>query len=103
MGIRGIPIPYGAPNASPHIERFIGTLKRECFNHFIFLSEDHLRRTSETFVSYYIERRPHQGIQGIAVLGAGVEPTGLPPPAESNRLVAEPILGGLHHDYRLAA
>jgi transposase InsO family protein len=33
MGIRGIPIPYGAPNASAHIERFMGTLKRECFDH----------------------------------------------------------------------
>ena len=46
MGIKGIPIPYGAPNAAAHIERFMGTLKRECLNHFVFLSEGHLRRTA---------------------------------------------------------
>ena len=102
MGIRGIPIPYGAPNAAAHIERFMGTLKRECLVHFIFVSEDHLRRTTHTFVSYYNERRPHQGIHGIPVLGPGVA-TGRAPPAESSCLVAEPILGGLHHHYRLAA
>jgi len=28
MGIRGIPIPYEAPNAAAHIERLIGTLRR---------------------------------------------------------------------------
>ncbi len=34
---KGIPIPYGAPNAAARIERFMGSLKRECLNHFIFL------------------------------------------------------------------
>jgi hypothetical protein len=27
MGIEGIPIPYGAPNASPYVERFVRTLR----------------------------------------------------------------------------
>jgi len=36
MGIEGIPIPYGAPNASPHIERFNRSLREEALNHFIF-------------------------------------------------------------------
>lgn len=45
LHIKGIPIPCGAPNAAAHIERFMGSLKRECLNHSIFLSEDHLRRT----------------------------------------------------------
>jgi len=35
--IKGIPIPCGAPNAAAHIERFMGSLRRECLNHFIFL------------------------------------------------------------------
>src|SRR4030042_5682713 len=30
MGIRGIPTPYGAPNAAEHVERLIGPLRREC-------------------------------------------------------------------------
>ena len=55
MGIKGIPIQYGAPNAAAHVERLIGTLKRECFGHFIFFSESHLLRTSKEFVGYYSE------------------------------------------------
>jgi len=30
LHIKGIPIPYGAPNAAAHIERFMGSMKREC-------------------------------------------------------------------------
>jgi len=103
MGIKGIPIPYGAPNASAHVERVIGTLKRECLNHFVFFSEGHLRRTAKKFVSYYNTGRSHQGIRGIPDLSPGVRRGPGSPPDESSRMVAEPILGGLTHDYRLAA
>ena len=44
MGIEGLPIPYGAPNASPHIERLMRTLRQEALDHFIFLTVDHIRR-----------------------------------------------------------
>ena len=55
-----------------HIERFMGSLKRECLNHFIFLSEDHLRRTVVAYIAYYNEARPHQGIEGIPEFGPGL-------------------------------
>ena len=103
MGIKGIPIPYGAPNAAAHVERVIGTLKRECLNHFVFLSEGHLRRTGKKFVGYYNEKRPHQGIHGIPNHGSGCRLARDGPPSESSELIAEPVLGGLHHDYGLAA
>ena len=44
MGIKGIPIPYGAPNANSRLERFHRTLRQEALNHFIFFSEEHVRR-----------------------------------------------------------
>jgi putative transposase len=97
-----IVLPYGAPNANAHIERFMGTLKRECLHHFIFLSQDHLRRTGSAFIRYYNEARVHQGIDGIPAAGPGVVPA-RDPPSQSSRLLAKPILGGLHHDYQLAA
>ena len=96
--------PYGAPNAAAHIERFMGTLRRECLNHFIFFTEAQLRRTAAEFIGYHNEARPHQGINGIPSCGPGNGP----PRSEledddAARLVARPVLGGLHHDYRLAA
>lgn len=53
-------------------------------------------------VAYYNSARPHQGIEGFPEGGEqrATSPPGDPDPA---RLVARPILGGVHHDYRLAA
>ncbi len=52
MGIDGLPIPFGTPNASPHIERFMRTLRHEALDHFIFLSADHVRRVVAEYVRY---------------------------------------------------
>jgi hypothetical protein len=76
LGIQGLPIPYGAPNANPHIERFWRTLREECLRRFVFLSEGHLRRTVRSYVSYYNGGRVHQGIEGIPE----PEPGALAPP-----------------------
>ena len=104
LGVRGVPIPYGAPNAQAHIERFMGTLQREALDHFIFFSEAQLLRTASEFASYYNEARPHQGIDGIPACGPGKGPARRPAANDDGlRLVAQPVLGGLHHDYRLAA
>jgi len=46
-------------------QRIRGSLGWECLNHFIFLSEDHLRRTLAAYIACYNEDRPHQGIEGI--------------------------------------
>src|SRR4030095_5499697 len=53
MDITGIPIPYGAPNASPHVERFMRTLRQEALDHFVFLSVAHLRRIVHAQVASY--------------------------------------------------
>ena len=102
QGIQGLPIPFGAPNASPHIERFWRTLREECLRRFIFLSEGHLRRTVRSYVSYYNGGRVHQGIEGIPE----PEPGALAPPdgvVDVTRVESRPVLGGLIRDYRLAA
>jgi transposase InsO family protein len=102
LGIEGLPIPFGAPNANPHIERFWRTLREECLQRFIFLSEGHLRRTVRSYVRYYNGARVHQGIEGIPE----PEPGALAPPdcpGDASRVDSRPVLGGLIHDYRLAA
>ncbi len=80
----------------------MGTLRRECLDHFVFPSEKHLRRVVTEFITYSDEARPHQGIEGIpdSVDAYAQRP---PPPGPACRLEARPILGGVHHDYRLAA
>jgi transposase InsO family protein len=99
MGIEGIPIPYGAPNANAHVERFHRTLRGDALNHFIFLSERHVRRVCAKFIAYYNGARPSQATHAIP---APYPELTEPPPADG-RLVALPVLGGVQHDYRLAA
>jgi len=103
LGVTGIPIPYGAPNASPHIERFMRTLREECLRRFIFFTEAQLRRTVAEFVSYCNEARVHQGIDNIPDVQAGRLPPRQSELGPESRLVARPILGGIAHDYSLAA
>ena len=99
IGIEGLPIPYGAPNANPHAERFVRTLREEALNHFIFLDEKHVRRVVMDYIRYYNGARPSQAIHAIP----DPYPELREPPPKDGELVALPVLGGLHHDYRLAA
>jgi len=100
MGIRGIPTPYHAPNAAAHIERFMGTLRRELLDRILVWNEGQLRAVLAEYVhGWYNNSRVHQGIHGIPDPDpelAGEKPI-------DGKLVARPILNGLHHGYRLAA
>jgi hypothetical protein len=99
MSVEGLPIPYGAPNTSPHIERLMRTLREEALDHFIFLTADHIRRVVAEYVRYYNGARPSQAIHGIP----DPYPELWQPPLPTGRLVALPVLGGVQHDYRLVA
>jgi putative transposase len=99
MGIEGIPIPYGAPNATPHVERFNRTLREEALNHFIFLDVRHVLRVCRDFVKFYDRARPSQALHAIP----DPYPELSNPPPEDGKLIALPVLGGVQHDYRLAA
>jgi putative transposase len=99
MEIKGIPIPYGGPNASPHIERFIRTLREEALDHFIFLGIGHIRRVVGEYIRYYNVARASQAIGRIP----DPYPELKKPPRPAGKLLALPILGGIQHDYRLVA
>jgi putative transposase len=43
----------GSPWQRAYIERVIGTIRRECLDHVIVLSERNLRRHLSRFVAYY--------------------------------------------------
>jgi hypothetical protein len=99
LDIKGLPIPYGAPNASPHVERFMRTLREEALDHFMFLGVGHIRRVVAEYVRYYSSARPSQAMHRIP----DPYPELQEPPPQTGKLVALPVLGGIQHDYRLAA
>ena len=99
MGIEGIPIPYGAPNANAHCERCLGTLRREFLDHVIIFNMRHLWKTISEYVTWFNHGRFHQGIDGIPEPYPELEEE----KPKKGKIVSIPVLNGLHHDYRLAA
>jgi putative transposase len=106
LGLRVLKSPPRSPKANALCERVIGTLRRECLDWLIPLSEAHLRQVLKSWVAHYNRGRPH------SALGPGVPD----PPANSTvplspwrhrlddfrSIHAKSILGGLHHEYSLA-
>jgi putative transposase len=99
-GIEVVKIPPSSPNLNPICERFIGSVRRECLNHAIVLNERHLHRVLWEYVETYFNRaRPHQGLFLNIPDGAARRLVSSP----RSKVVALPILGGLHHGYQWAA
>ncbi len=95
-GIEVLRTPYGAPKANAICERFLGSVRRESLDHFLILSERHLRGVMKEYGEYFNHARPHQGIEQRIpcqpVVGAELKVIG--------ELISCPVMGGLHHDYR---
>jgi transposase InsO family protein len=104
LGLKVITTPVRSPQANSLCERLIGTLRRECLDWIIPLSERHLRRVLTSWMSHYNRGRPHSslgpGVPDPRLNGLRVKPCGHRLPLD-HRVVATPILGGLHHEYRL--
>ena len=99
IGIETVLTPIHAPQANALVERVIGTIRRECLDHVIAINERHLRGVLREYVEYYNTVRPHRSLALCPPAG----PRELPPPAARDRVVANPVLGGLHHAYEWAA
>ncbi|HKM55939.1 MAG TPA: integrase core domain-containing protein [Isosphaeraceae bacterium] len=99
--------PPHSPKTNAICERVIGTIRRECLDWLIPVSEGHLRFTLKCRIRHYNGGRPHMGL-GPGVPDPPVGTLVLPVPnsrhrrGESYAVRAKPILGGLHHEYSLA-
>jgi transposase InsO family protein len=105
LGLNVLKTPPQSPQANALCERLLGTLRQECVDFVIPLTENHLRRLLSAWVQHYNHGRPHMA------LGPGMPQPLVPLPAPlqeqrhrwpaHGRIVARPILGGLHHAYWL--
>ena len=99
-GIKLLKTPFHAPRANAVCERFMRSVRQECLNHLLILHERQLKRILDAYVAYFNQARPHQGMAQQ-----------IPEPSRSalsshqagEKVIALPIMGGLHHDYHWAA
>ena len=70
MGINEVKTAIASPWQNSYCERVIGTLRRECTDHIIPLSEKHLLRVLKEYVEYYNTSRTHLSLDKDAVVAA---------------------------------
>jgi transposase InsO family protein len=92
MGIRDKPIAPGSPWQNCFVERLIGSIRRECFDHIIALGEQQLRRVLKSYAGYYNTARTHRSLdKDASPLTRPVQRIG--------RIMSHALVGGLHHRY----
>jgi len=91
MGIRDRPTAPRSPWQNGHVERLIGSIRRECLDHVVILGEAHLRRVLRAYADYYNSFRTHRALAKDAPLHRATELLGT--------ITARPLFGGLHHQY----
>jgi putative transposase len=108
LGIYVLKSPPRCPKANAICERVIGTIRRECLDWLIPLSESHLRSILKSWIPHYNAGRPHialgPGVPDPAPVSRGYQqPTSRHRRGQSYAVRAISILGGLHHEYFLAS
>ena len=112
-GLEVIHTPYEAPRANAICERFVGSVRRECLDHLLVLGNRQLMRALVEYAGYFNPSRPHQSFaqqtpdsrylgQATVATGQGIAcPTSPTAPVlpSSGKLMAVPVLNGLHHSY----
>ena len=93
--------PSHAPRANAVCERFMRSVRQECLDHLlIFRQKQHEPRTQSVW-----------SVLQPGTTAGSASSSSLPPPKRSSlsssgaadKVMAVPILGGLHHDYQRAA
>jgi putative transposase len=103
-GIRVIKAPVRAPKARAHAERWVGSVRRECLDRLLIIGHRHLQHVLATYVRHYNRHRPHRAL--------GQRPPLRPLPSDEQSVTdvtdigclrRKDLLGGLLHEYELAA
>jgi putative transposase len=103
-GVRIVRTPVRAPNANAHVERWVGSVRRECLDRLLIIGRRQLEDVLRIYVQHYNGRRPHRALDleppdpTPAVAAARGDP-----PAAFTTLRRRDLLGGLIHEYQLAA
>ena len=84
--------PFRAPNANAFAERWVRTVRQECLDKLLILNEAHLRRVLREYVTYYHQKRPHQGLDQQS-------PLPRPTPTVLGPVRYRRVLSGIIHDY----
>ena len=99
-GITVIRTPIAAPKAKAHAERWVGSVRRECLDRILIVSRGHLERVLREYVAHHNTHRPHRALEQQPSFP---KPIPIRAPHAEARVRRRDRLGGLPHEYELAA
>jgi len=91
LGMEPLLTAYKSPWQNGHVERLIGSIRRECLDHVIIMNEGHLRRILQSYVRYYNAQRTH-----LAINKDSPEPRAVQAKGEIEKVA---VVNGLHRYY----
>jgi putative transposase len=100
--IKIIRTPIQAPPANAHVERWIGSVRRECLDRLLMLSRRQLEHVLRVYVRHHNSRRPHRSLDLRAPDSIDTPITRGDPPTDITAVHRHDLLGGLIHEYELA-
>jgi transposase InsO family protein len=98
--IRIIRTPVRAPRANAYIERWIGSIRRECLDRLLILNRRHLEQVLPAYIRHYNAHRPHRSLNQRPPDPGEPEPRSL---TDLDRIRRRDVIGGLIHEYKAAA
>src|SRR5262249_37425159 len=98
IGIAQVRTPFRSPRANAIAERWVRSVRSDCLDHVFIFNERHLPRGLAEYVGYFNDWRPHRSLGQRAPCA----PLSRAPHrnAETRKIIAIPVLGGLHHVYQ---
>jgi putative transposase len=97
---RVIKAPVRAPKARAHAERWVGSVRRECIDRLLIFGRRHLHNVLVAYVRHFNEHRQHRALAQRPPLS---DEQPLANVIDLDRLRRRDLLGGLIHEYQLAA
>jgi putative transposase len=101
--IKVIRTPVQAPNANAHMERWVGSVRRECLDRLLIIGRRQLEHVLHVYVRHYNRGRPHRALDLRAPDSSARSPVRAELTPEALQVNRRDLLGGLIHEYDLAA
>ncbi|MDA8040776.1 MAG: integrase core domain-containing protein [Actinomycetota bacterium] len=96
ISIEAIKTLVRSPRANAFAERWVRTVREDCLDHLLVWSRRHLEVILDEYIEHYNGARPHRGLQLEQPVPRSTTTVG-------RKLTRRDVLGGLIHEYELAA
>jgi putative transposase len=102
-GVKVIRTPVRAPNANAHMERWVGSIRRECLDRMLIFGRRQLEHVLRVYILHYNRQRPHRALDLRPPDASAPSPVRTESTPHGLHVSRRDLLGGLIHEYELAA